>query len=108
MSDGACVLLCPDLRPHRLSPFVSSSDPCQRFAVSHQRVKWMSPPAISAADLVCLIDGVETRREASVVVSELKERLLASNAVVYCTIKVRVRRLAFPSILTHTGRPTDS
>ena len=51
------------------------------------RIKWTSPPAVSAADLVCLIAGVETRREASVVVSELKERLLVSNAVSYCTIK---------------------
>eukprot|EP01043_Picozoa_sp_COSAG02_P046314 COSAG02_NODE_4321_length_5506_cov_63.368599_2_plen_101_part_00 len=56
--------------------------------VSPQRVKWTNPPAVSAADLVCLIAGVETRREASVVVSELKDRLLASNAVAYCTIKV--------------------
>ena len=51
------------------------------------RIKWTSPPAVSAADLVCLIAGVETRREASVVVSELKERLLVSNAVSYCTVK---------------------
>ena len=63
------------------------------LSASQQRVKWTTPPAISAADLVCLIAGVETRREASVVVSELKDRLLASNAVAYCTIKVSVRIL---------------
>lgn len=74
-----------------------------------QRVKWTSPPAVSAADLVCLIAGVETRREASVVVSELKDRLLLSNAVAYCTIKVSTCLPSVaPSVLYHINLTRSS
>eukprot|EP01050_Picozoa_sp_SAG11_P004254 SAG11_NODE_267_length_11457_cov_14.773728_1_plen_900_part_00 len=57
------------------------------------RVKWTRPPHLSAADLVCLIAGVETRREASVVVSELRDKLLAAEALGYCSIKGYPKRI---------------
>ena len=57
------------------------------------RVKWTRPAHVSAADLVCLIAGVDTRREASVVVSELKDKLLQEEALGYRAIKGYPKRI---------------